>query len=71
MKIFEKVMLIRSQATTLLQIFCELLLYSQNTFKSMILSNGTLSVNGLICVSECGLSRCELFKNNKKWLGGP
>ena len=28
-------MLIRSQATTLLQIFCELLLYSQVIFKIM------------------------------------
>ena len=45
-------MLIRSQTTTLLQIFYELLLYSQVIFKSMRVaddtSEGTLSVNGLI-----------------------
>ena len=41
-------MLIRSQITTLLQIFCELLLYSQVIFKSMKVADDTSKSN-----SEC------------------
>ena len=50
-KIFEGEMFIRILPTTVLQIFCENLLYFQVIFKSMkkntILYWGTLSVNGL------------------------
>ena len=38
-------MLIRSQPTTLLQIFCELLLYSQVIFKSMGVADDTSKSN--------------------------
>ena len=41
-------MLIRIQGTTLLQIFCELLLYSQVIFKSMRVADNTFKRN-----SEC------------------
>ena len=41
-------MLIRSHTTTLLQIFCELLLYSQFIFKSMKVADDTSKSN-----SEC------------------
>ena len=41
-------MLIRSRATTLLQIFCELLLYSQVIFKSMRVADDAFLWN-----SEC------------------
>ena len=41
-------MLIRSQGTTLLQIFCELKLYSQVIFKSMRVADDTFKRN-----SEC------------------
>ena len=40
-KEFEGEMLIKSQATTLLQIYCELLLYSQDIFKSMKVADDT------------------------------
>ena len=40
-------MLIRSQTTTLLQILCEILLYSQVIFESMKVADDTLCVNGL------------------------
>ena len=40
-KTFEREMLIRSQITTLLQIFCELSLYSQVIFKSMKAADDT------------------------------
>ena len=65
-KIFEGEMLIRSQTTTLLQIFCELLLYSQVSFKSMKVADDTSKRN-----SECewvkkditsGCSQRALFK---------
>ena len=51
-KIFEAEMLLRSQTTTPLQIFCWLMLYSQVIFKSVrvaddVLSSRALSVNGL------------------------
>ena len=70
-------MLMRSQATTLLQIFCELLLYSQVIFKSMgvandILSNGTLSVNessfnGILVYIVCKELECNtIFRNYKE-----
>ena len=42
LKTFEGEMLIRSQTTTLLQIFCEMLLYSQVIFKSMKLADDYL-----------------------------
>ena len=38
-------MLIRSQATTLLQIFCELLLYYQVIFKGMRVADDTFWLN--------------------------
>ena len=41
-------MLIRSQGTTLLQIFCDLLLYSQVIFKSIRVADDTFKRN-----SEC------------------
>ena len=41
-------MAIRSQTTTTLQIFCELLLYSQVIFKSMRVADDTFKSN-----SEC------------------
>ena len=47
-KIFEGEMLIISQTTTLLQIFCGLLLYSQVVFKSMKVADDTSKSN-----SEC------------------
>ena len=47
-KIFEGEMLIRCQITTLLQIFCELLLYSQIIFRSMKVADDTSKSN-----SEC------------------
>ena len=40
-KIFEGEMLTRGQTTTLLQIFCELSLYSQVIFKSMKVADDT------------------------------
>ena len=51
-KIFEGEMLIRSQTTTLLQIFCELLLYSPVIFKSMRVADITFWRN----------SKCEWVK---------
>ena len=41
-KIFQREMLTRRQTTTLLQIFCELLLYSQVIFKSMKVADNIL-----------------------------
>ena len=63
-------MLIRRKATTLLQIFCELLLYTQVIFKSMRVaddnSNETLSVNGLKESGECSgfVSYCDKLSYN-------
>ena len=57
-------MLIRGHATTLLQIYCELLLHSLVIFKSMrvaVLSNGTLSVNGLRVPPESTLWNYDTF----------
>ena len=48
LKIFEGEMLIRSHTTTLLQIFCELLLYSQVIFKSMEVADDASK-----SISEC------------------
>ena len=47
MKIFEGEMFIRCQTMTLLQIFCELMLYFKIIFKIMRVADVTLSVNGL------------------------
>ena len=41
LKIFEGRMLIRGETTYLLQIFCELLLYSQAIFKSLEVADNT------------------------------
>ena len=56
LKIFEGELSIRSLTTTFLEIFCELLLYSQVILinKQTILSRGTLSVNGLMSLSFSG-----------------
>ena len=51
MKIFEGEMLIRNQITTLLQIFCDLSLYSQVIFESMRIADDTLS-RGNLSVEE-------------------
>ena len=44
-KTFEGEMLITSQTTTLLQMFCELTLYSQVIFKSLRVADDTLKRN--------------------------
>ena len=41
LKLFEGEMLIRNQTSTLLQIFCKLLIYSHVTFKSMRVADDT------------------------------
>ena len=51
-------MLIRSHATTLLQIFCELLLYSQVNFKSMRVADDTFLWN-----SECEWVKASYVDN--------
>ena len=51
-EIAEVEMLKRSQTTTLLQIFCDLLLYSQVILKSMKVADGTFY----------GISECEWVK---------
>ena len=61
-KIFEGEMLIRSQTTTLLLIFCELLLYSQVIFKSMKVADDTSKSN-----SECEwvkMARLDLYNQS-------
>ena len=52
-------MLNRSQTTTFLEIFYELLLYSQVILKSMRVADDTLE----------GISECEWIKNNLKKCG--